>query len=242
MTRQVAVVTGSASGIGAAIARAFSADGVAVVLNSVRSVDAGQALADELGEAVYVQADIASDGAGQVLVAAAEKRWGRLDYLVNNASTTVTVPHKNLEGITNADWDRILGTNVVGTWSVSRAAVPLIRASGGGSITMITSLAGLRPVGSSIPYAVSKSAMAHLSVLLANALGPDIRVNAIAPGLIDTPWTEVGFDAIRRSVEQRAPLHRAGQPEEVAQLCLALARSTYVTGQVVAVDGGLQWR
>ena len=241
LTGQVALVTGSSSGIGAACARELAAAGMRVVVNSSSSVAAGSALAHELPEAIYVQADIADSGQARSLVDQAAERWGRLDLVVNNAGTTVRIDHADIDAVTDETWARILGVNVVGTWSVIRAAVPALRATGGGSIINVTSLAGVRPTGSSIPYAVSKAALNHMTSLLAAALGPEIRVNAVAPGLVDTPWT-AEWDDVRGLVQAMAPLRRSGKPVEVAETVLSLARAEYITGEIVVVDGGLQLR
>jgi ketoreductase RED2 len=127
--------------------------------------------------------------------------------------------------------------NVFGTWQLSVAAMDALKASKG-SIVNVSSIAGLRPTGSSIPYAASKAALNHMTVLLAKVVGPEVRVNAVAPGLIDTPWTE-SWDAARGYVEGVAPLRRTGTPDDVAEVIVALADAGYVTGQVIAVDGGL---
>jgi ketoreductase RED2 len=119
--------------------------------------------------------------------------------------------------------------------------VPHLRPSGAASIVNVSSLAGVRPTGSSIPYSISKAALNHLTLLLANVLGPDVRVNAVAPGLVDTPWT-ADWDAVRGLVQQQAPLGRSGTPEDVAEVVMGLVRSAYVTGEVVVVDGGLHLR
>ncbi len=235
---KVAIVTGSSSGIGEALARALAASGVSVVVNSATSVAAGKAVAASLPDAVYEQADIADDDACRSLVAAATRRFGRLDILVNNAGTTKVIPHADLDAVTDEVWRDIFEVNVLGTWHMIRAAVPALRDSGSGSILNITSLAGERPVGSSIPYAVSKAGLNHLTLLLAKALGPQIRVNAVAPGLIDTPWT-ASWDAMREAVRAQAPLRRSGAPADVAGAVLGLLQSDYVTGQVLTVDGGL---
>jgi len=234
---KVAIVTGSSSGIGEAVVRRFSAEGASVVVNSARSVEAGQAVAASLPDALYVQADIADEAQGRVLVAAAIERWGHLDILVNNAGTTTVIPHADLDAAGLEVWQRIFEVNVFGTWLMSRSAVPALRSSGG-SIINITSLAGVRAAGSSIPYAASKAALNHLTRLMAKALGPDVRVNAIAPGLVDTPWTE-DWDAIRAGVSQMAPMRRSGKPEDMTDISLALARSSYLTGEVILIDGGL---
>lgn len=238
LTGKVAIVTGSSSGIGRAVAQAFAAEGAAVVINSSTSVDAGEAVARELPDAMYVRADVSKEQQAKALVAATTKKYGRLDILVNNAGTTRVIPHADLDAVTDDVWRRILDVNLLGTWYMTRAAVPELRKSGGGSVVNVTSIAGVRPTGSSIPYAVSKASLNHLTRLLAAALGPEIRVNAVAPGLIDTPWTK-DWDEVRRRIRATAPLARSGNPEDVAQACLLLTRSSYCTGEVVVVDGGL---
>jgi len=238
---RVALVTGSSSGIGAAVARALAAGGASVVVNSASSVADGERLAAEMPDASYIQADIGDPQQVDRLVAGAIERHGRLDILVNNAGVTEVIAHHDLEAVTDEVWNRILKVNVVGTWNVTRAAVPHLRAGGDGVVVNVTSLAGVRPVGSSIPYAVSKAALNHLTLLLANTLGPEIRVNAVAPGLIDTPWTE-DWDVIREVVRGSSPLRRSGRPEDVADACLGLIGSRYATGQVLLVDGGMALR
>jgi len=238
---QVVLVTGSSSGIGAEAARRFGASGATVVVNSLTSVDAGRALAAELPDATYVQADIADEADATRLIAEVVATHGRLDVLVNNAGTTAVIPHGDLGAAGPDVWRRIFDTNVIGTWQLTVAAVPHLRSSGRGQVINVSSLAGERPVGSSIPYACSKAAVSHMTRLLANTLGPDIRVNAVAPGLVDTPWT-ADWDMVREFVRAQAPLQRSATPDDVAEVIIGLARSTYVTGQVVLVDGGLSLR
>jgi ketoreductase RED2 len=233
----VVAVTGSSSGIGAATARAFAQAGASVLVNSARSVVEGEAVAASLPDSLYVQGDITDADAPERLVAAALDRWGRLDTLVNNAGTTALIPHHDLQAASVDVWRHIFEVNVFGTWAMSVAAVPALREAQG-SIVNVASVAGVRPTGSSIPYAASKAALNHMTVLLAKVVGPEVRVNAVAPGLIDTPWTE-DWDVVREAVRQIAPLKRSGQPEDVASVVLALAGAAYVTGQVVVVDGGL---
>jgi ketoreductase RED2 len=234
---QVVVVTGSSSGIGAATAHAFADAGASVLVNSARSVAEGEAVAASLPDALYVQGDITDPGVPERLVAAALDRWGRLDTLVNNAGTTALIPHHDLAAASVDVWRRIFEVNVFGTWAMSVAAMPALR-DARGSIVNVASVAGVRPTGSSVPYAASKAALNHMTVLLAKVVGPEVRVNAVAPGLVDTPWTE-DWDVVREVVRQVAPLKRSGQPEDVAEVILALARAAYVTGQVVVIDGGL---
>ena len=234
---QVVAVTGSSSGIGAATARAFADAGASVLVNSARSVAEGEAVAASLPDAFYVKGDITDEGVPERLVAAALDRWGRLDTLVNNAGTTAVIPHHDLQAASLDVWRRIFEVNVFGTWAMSVAAMPALREARG-SIVNVASVAGVRPTGSSVPYAASKAALNHMTVLLAKVVGPEVRVNAVAPGLVDTPWTE-DWDVVREVVRQVAPLKRSGQPGDVAEVVVALARAAYVTGQVVVIDGGL---
>ncbi len=232
----VVVVTGSSSGIGAACARMFAARGDAVVVNSRSSVAAGQAVADEVG-GTYVQADVATEAGAQHLVAATLAAYGRIDVLVNNAGTTVKIPHGDLDAATPEIWLRLYETNVVGPFVTTRAALPALRSSGG-CVVNVSSLAGVRPVGSSIPYAASKAALNHQTRLLAATLGPQVRVNAVAPGMVETPWTADWADELA-AVTAMSPLRRVARPEDVAGVVVALVDAAYTTGEVVLVDGGL---
>jgi ketoreductase RED2 len=238
---QVVLVTGSSSGIGAATAHLFATLGATVVVNSATSVTAGEAVAAELPDASYVRADIGDEDQARHLIDEVVRRHGRLDVLVNNAGTTEVIPHHDLAAASPDVWRRIFDINVFGTWQVTVAAVGHLRASGRGQVLNVSSLAGERPTGSSIPYACSKAALSHMTRLLANTLAPDIRVNAVAPGLVDTPWTEAWTD-LRALVDAMAPLKRTATPEDVAEVILGLALSTYVTGEVILVDGGLALR
>ncbi len=236
-TVSVVLVTGSSSGIGLATARRFAERGDSVVFNSAHSVEAGEHAADTTPGSLYIRADISNAESCASMVAEVLERFGRLDILVNNAGTTQLIPHRDLEAATVDVWREIFEVNVFGTWQLSVAAMKALRESKG-SIVNVSSAAGLRPSGSSIPYAASKAALNHMTVLLAKVVGPEVRVNAVAPGLIDTPWTQ-DWAAARSFVQGVAPLRRSGSPDEVADLIVALALSPYVTGQVVAVDGGL---
>lgn len=233
----VVLVTGSSSGIGAATARRFAEAGHSVVLNSLKSVEAGEELATELPGSLYVQADIAKSEDCTRLVGEVLERYGRLDVLVNNAGVTKMIPHHDLEAATIDVWREIFEVNVFGTWSMSIAAIQALRASRG-SIVNVSSVAGFRPSGSSIPYAASKAAVNHMTALLAKVVGPEVRVNAVAPGLVDTPWTQ-DWNTIRERVVRAAPLKRTGLPDDIADVIVTLATTPYMTGQVVIVDGGL---
>jgi len=235
---KVAVVTGSSSGIGEGIARRLSELGASVVVNSSSSVEAGQAVADSLpGDSLYVQADISDQAQGQALLDATVDRFGQLDILINNAGWTTVVPHGDLEALTDEILMRTFEVNVFGTWWLTKAAMPLLKQAEDPNVVMITSVAGVRPVGSSIAYAMTKAALNHLTVLLAKSHAP-VRVNAIAPGLVATPWTQ-DWDAMHAAVEAMAPLHRSATPADCVEATLGALRTTYMTGQVIVVDGGL---
>jgi NAD(P)-dependent dehydrogenase (short-subunit alcohol dehydrogenase family) len=237
--RRVALVTGSASGIGAATARRLAADGMSVAVHSRASREAGAALAAELGGS-YHQADLSDDAAAEGLVPSVLAEHGRLDVLVNNAGVSWPVPHAELDGLTAADWRRLLDVNLIAPWLLCTAAVPALRESDG-CIVNVTSHAGVRPKGSSVAYAASKAALNHVTKLLAAALGPEVRVNAVAPGLVDTPLTADWTDA-HELWKTSSPMRRAAQPTDVADLISALVHNSYVTGEVVLLDGGLNLR
>jgi ketoreductase RED2 len=234
---QVALVTGSSSGIGAATARRLAADGAALVVNSSASVDAGERVAADLPNAAYVQADVADEAQCRRLVGAAVARYGRLDILVNNAGTTTVIPHADLDAVTDEIFHRILGTNLFGTWYLTRAALPHLKQSPAGVVVNVTSIAGIRPMGSSIPYAVSKAAVNHLTRLLAKIAAP-VRVNAVAPGLVQTPWTK-DWGPLHEAVARQAPLARSATAEDIADAILGVVHARYMTGEIVLVDGGL---
>jgi NAD(P)-dependent dehydrogenase (short-subunit alcohol dehydrogenase family) len=236
---KVALVTGSASGIGAATVRRLAADGMSVAVHSRSSREAGEALAAELGGS-YHQADLADDAAAQALVPEVLATHGRLDVLVNNAGISWPVPHADLEGLTADDWRRLLDVNLIAPWLLCTAALPALRASGG-CIVNVTSHAGVRPKGSSVAYAASKAALNHVTKLLAAALGPAVRVNAVAPGLVDTPLTASWTDA-QQLWKTASPMRRAAQPTDVADLISAVVHNTYLTGEVILLDGGLNLR
>jgi ketoreductase RED2 len=234
---RVVLVTGSSSGIGEQIARRFAELGAAVVVNSSTSVAAGEQLATELGErASYVQADIADADQARRLVDTTVARFGALDVLVNNAGWTTRVDHRQLDALTDEIFLRTFEVNVFGTWWLTKAAIPHLRESADGNIVNITSIAGLRPVGSSIAYSMSKAALNQMTLLLAKSYGP-IRVNAVAPGLVATPWTSEWTD-LHAGVARVSPVGRVATPDDVAEATLALVRNRYVSGEIMVVDGG----
>jgi NAD(P)-dependent dehydrogenase (short-subunit alcohol dehydrogenase family) len=239
----VALVTGSASGIGAGIARRLAADGMTVVVHSRTSRDAGLQIAADLG-GTYQQADLADEIQCQALISRVIDEHQRLDVLVNNAGISWPIAHDDLSAVTAATWRQILDVNLIAPWLLTSAALPALRSSpraGGGAVVNITSHAGVRPKGSSIPYAASKAALNHTTRLLAAALGPAVRVNAVAPGLVDTPLTADWADA-QQLWREKAPMGRAAQPADVADLVSALVANSYITGEVILLDGGLNLR
>ncbi|MDX2972311.1 SDR family NAD(P)-dependent oxidoreductase [Kribbella solani] len=232
-------MTGSASGIGAATARRLAADGMAIAVHSRTSRAAGESLAAALGGS-YHQADLSDDAAAQQLVPDVLAEHGRLDVLVNNAGISWPVPHAELDGLTAADWRQVLDVNLIAPWLLCTAALPALRESGG-CIVNVTSHAGVRPKGSSVAYAASKAALNHVTKLLAAALGPDVRVNAVAPGLVDTPMTASWTEA-QDLWKTTSPMRRAAQPADVADLISAVIHNQYLTGEVILLDGGLNLR
>ena len=237
--RKVALVTGSASGIGAATARRLAGDGMVVAVHSRSSRSVGEALALELGGSYY-QADLSDDSQAAELVPQVVREYGRLDVLVNNAGISWPVPHADLSALTAEDWRRLLDVNLIAPWLLCTAALPALRKSGG-CIVNVTSHAGVRPKGSSIAYAASKAALNHVTKLLAAALGPEVRVNAVAPGLVDTPLTASWTEA-QELWKTSSPMRRAADPADVADLISALVHNTYITGEVILLDGGLNLR
>lgn len=235
----MALVTGSTSGIGEATARRLAADGMTVVVHSRSSRDTGLALAAELGGS-YAQADLENEDEAAGLVPRVIAEHGRLDVLVNNAGISWPVPHAELDALTAADWRRLLDVNLIAPWLLCTAALPALRESRG-SIVNVTSHAGVRPKGSSIAYAASKAALNHVTKLLAAALGPDVRVNAVAPGLVDTAMTASWTEA-QELWKTASPMRRAAQPSDVADLVAAIIANGYLTGEVILLDGGLNLR
>jgi NAD(P)-dependent dehydrogenase (short-subunit alcohol dehydrogenase family) len=233
---KVALVTGSTSGIGAATARRLAKDGYTVALHSARSVEVGQKMAKELGGS-YHQADLADETATRALAASVLDKHGRLDVLVNNAGLSIRIPHADLKAATPALWRQMLDVNLISPFVLVAEAEAALRQAKG-SIVNIGTHAGARPKGSSIPYAASKAALHHVTRLLALTLAPDVRVNAVAPGLVETPMTASWPDMLQ-TWNTRAPMRRPAKPEDIADLVAALIANDYVTGEIVIADGGL---
>jgi 3-oxoacyl-[acyl-carrier protein] reductase len=239
---KVAIVTGGGTGIGRACALAFAGQGARVAVNYSRSRDEAEQTAADCasagGDGAAIQADVARAADVDRLVAQTVERWGRVDVLVNNAGTTHFAPYHDLAAMTEEVWDQILAVNLKGAFFAIRAVVPHMQRVGGGSIVNIASIAGIRPMGSSVAYGASKAALISLTEYLGTALGPPIRVNAIAPGFIETRW-HAGRQMNAEAARDQTPLKRNGTPEDCAEVALFLATSAgFVTGQTIVVDGG----
>lgn len=243
----VAIITGGGTGIGKAVGRRLAEAGArAVVVNYSRSEEEAEvtaaALREQGCEGIAVRANVARDDEVRAMVAGAVDRFGRLDVLVNNAGTTHHIPHSDLDALTESVWDDVLSVNVKGTFYCARAAAPALRRARG-AIVNIASVAGTRAAGSSIVYGVSKAGVLQLTRNLAIALAPEVRVNAVAPGLVATRWflRPLGEEAARRQEEAVAgqtPLRGIAQPEHVAQAVMGFLAADFVTGESIVVDGG----
>jgi len=238
---RVAVVTGGGTGIGRACSLALAARGAKVVVNYSRSSDAAEKTADECraasGDGLAVRADVSQKADVDRLVDETVAKWGRVDILVNSAGTTTFARYDDLDALTEEVWDTILGVNLKGVFFACRAVVPHMRRQGAGSIVNIGSISAVRPVGSSIPYMASKAAVHSMTQSMAVALGPAVRVNCVAPGFIETRW-HAGRDEAARATRERTPLKRNGTPEDVADAVVYLCTTSFVTGEIIVVDGG----
>ena len=227
---RVALVTGSTSGIGKAIAERLSADGFTIAFHSRSSVAEGENLVSAHNNATYTQADLAEPDGAKRLIAEVLHRHGRLDVLVNNAGINATIPHDDLKQATPQVWRDLYDVNVIAPWSLITEAEEALRDCSTSEcpscIVNISSHAGVRPKGASIPYAASKAALNHMTKLLALSLSPEIRVNAIAPGLVETPMTASWVEA-RELWQEQSPMGRGAQPSEIAHTASMLVASTY---------------
>jgi 3-oxoacyl-[acyl-carrier protein] reductase len=245
--KPAALVTGAATGIGRSAAIALAKSGYDVVVNYSRSEDAAKMTAREAEAAgaktLLCRADVSDDTAVRAMLAAIENEFGRLDVLINNAGTTVGVEPKNFDEMTVEAWNRVFSVNVLGVFLVVRAAAPLLKKSPNGCIVNTCSIAGLRPSAQPLAYAASKAAVANLTKTLANALGPQIRVNAVAPGWIEGEWmkrTLAGnYDGLMARRGKYTPLKRCCTEDDVADSMLSLiVHNRFVTGEIIIVDGG----
>lgn len=241
MSRRVALVTGSASGIGRESAWKFAERGFAVTVNYSKSRDEAEETADGVrergAEPLLFAANVADESAVKTMVDQTVKTFGGLDVVVNNAATTHFIPHSDLDALTDEVWDEIYAVNVKGLFRVTRAALPHLK-SRRGNVVNIASVAGIAGSGSSIPYAASKGAVITLTKSLAKAFAPDVRVNAICPGPVQTRWMADHQDMVEGAMAL-TPLKRPATPGDIAEAVIFLACvDTLMTGQAVVMDGG----
>ena len=245
---KAAVITGGGTGVGRATVLDLARRGCSVLVNYSQSKDEAEQTAAEAAElgvkAIAVQADVAQDADCRRMIETAEREFGRLDVLVNNAGTTSFIKHDDLEAVQLGDWNRIMSTNLIGAFQCARAARRALEISGNGEIVNVSSIAGVAGTGSSIPYCASKAAMNNMTVTLARVFAPKVRVNAIAPGFIDTRWLHKGFGAnyeqAKRQREESMLLGQVLQPEDVATAILGIITgSDLMTGQVIVLDSGM---
>jgi 3-oxoacyl-[acyl-carrier protein] reductase len=251
-TTRAAIVTGASSGIGAAVALELARRGVDVLVNYVQNRAGAETVAAQCRaqgvRAAVAQGDVAADADCRALAAAALADFGRIDYLVNNAGVSKFVAHANLDGLEATDFARIFSINVSGAFQMLRAALPALRASGRGAVVNVASIAGTCGIGSSVAYAASKAALLSLTTTLARALAPAVRVNAVAPGFVDTPWHLAGLGPDRyqkalANVRAGTPLRAVTQPADVADpIVWLLEHAAHVTGEALHVDAGLHLR
>jgi 3-oxoacyl-[acyl-carrier protein] reductase len=240
----VAVVTGGAGGIGAAICKALADGGFAVIVGFHRSRQAAEGIVRGLAGSGHaaLPAPVTDSAALHSLAGAVAERYQRCDVLVNCAGTTRFVAHGDLDGLDDALIDDILTTNVRGSFAAVRALAPLLRASslpGGGVVVNISSIAARTAMGSNVMYCASKAALDNMTLSLARALAPAVRVVSVSPGLVDTEFVKSLDAQWRDSQSARTPLGRLALPEEVAAAVMTAVRSlTFSTGCILAVDGG----
>ena len=247
--RKVAIVTGSATGVGAATALLLAGRGYNLLINYAKSEEQAHvsqtACAQAGAETLLVRGDVSDDVDCRAIARAAVDRWGRIDALVNNAGITSFAGAGNWDAIDAQSFQQIVGVNTVGAFQMVRACVPHLKAAGDGSIVNVSSIAGALGIGSSVPYIASKGAVNAMTLYFARALAPEIRVNAVCPGLISSRWFvdgigQQGYENLKASYEQSTPLGRACTPEDVAEAVVWLVDGARtVTGELLLLDAGM---
>lgn len=241
LLNKTALVTGGGTGIGRATALMLAKRGAIVAVNYSRSeIDAQETvrlIRQDGGRAMAVQADVSQDTEVRAMLAAVVERFGTVDVLVNNAGITRHIPFDDLEAATEEVWDELFGVNVKGMFHCARAVAPLMKQKNQGAIVNVGSIAGITGLGSSLPYAVSKSAVHGLTKSLARALAPDIRVNCVVPGAVATRWW-AGKEEQMKMLAPKLLLQQISTPEDIAQLICAALEQEAMTGQVITVDSG----
>lgn len=242
--KRVAIITGSSSGIGAATALELSRRGWRVVINYSKSAEKAQKIAAQCAESISVRADVSLDADCRRLAQAALDKWGRIDALVNNAGSTKFVPHARLDDLSAEDFQRIYSTNVISSFQMARACAPALKSSGKGAIVNVSSIAAQWGTGSSIAYAASKGALNSMTYSLARVLGPEVRVNAVMPGFVETPWQTEGHGAARAAELAKGyaasnVLKATCSAEDVADsIVWLIVGAPKTTGETIFIDGG----
>jgi 3-oxoacyl-[acyl-carrier protein] reductase len=247
--RKVAIVTGSATGVGAAAAILLAEKGCNVVVNYTRSKAEAEETAGACrakgAQTIVFQADVADDDACRAMVEAAADKWGRIDYLINNAARTKFNPFPKLDGVSKQDFLDIYAVNVVGAYQMVRAVTPYMKKQGKGAIVNDSSIGGVTGIASSIPYAASKAALNLMTKSLAHVLAPEIRINAVVPGMIQTRWLKGGlgeeqYEALLKAQSQELPLKRVATAEDIAKVLVwFLTDADLITGETLIVDSGI---
>ncbi|MDF2663409.1 MAG: Granaticin polyketide synthase ketoacyl reductase 2 [Paenibacillus sp.] len=241
ISHKVVLVTGGGTGIGRATSLALAKRGATVIVNYSRSQseaeDTVRRIIQEGGRAEAIQADVSQDHEVRHMVESIARQFGTLDLLVNNASITRHIPMDDLEAATGEVWDELFAVNVKGMFYCARAASPYMKKNKQGAIVNIGSIAGQTGLGSSLPYAVSKSAVHGLTKSLARALAPDIRVNCVVPGAVATRWW-AGMEEQMARLAPKLLLQRISAPEDIASLVCAVLEQEAMTGQIITVDSG----
>lgn len=238
---KVALVTGGGTGIGKATSLLLANEGCDMVVNYSRSeaeADMTVAEVEKLGrKAIAIQADISNESAVNAMFEKIDSEFGRIDILVNNAATTHFVPYTDLDGMTGEIFDRIFSVNVKGVFFCCREAIKRMKQQGNGSVVSVSSIAGMTGLGSSIAYAASKAAVINMTRGLASSCAPEVSVNAVAPGVVETRWIE-GWEKFTDPHRDATPMKRHAKPEDVAMAIFGLILNPFTTGETIRVDGG----
>jgi len=241
-----ALITGASRGVGAATALQLAKAGCKVAINYNQSLERAEQVAAQCreagAEAILLQGDVAEDAVCRSMVEQTLSVFGGLDILINNAGTTRFIDFPNLEDVKDEDWDRIFAVNLKGPFQMARAAREALAEGEGGVIVNTASIAGMVGAGSSIPYCASKAALINLTLSLARTLGPEIRVNAIAPGFIEGEWLQKGlgeaYEQVKTAKAAGTVLGKVSTPENIASGILAMVLATNTTGHTLVIDGG----
>ena len=246
---RVAIITGASSGIGAASAKMLAQAGVKVAANYAGNAEGAAGVVKECevagSEAIAIQGDVSQDHVCRQIVNETLDRWGRVDILINNAGTTKSADQRDLDALDAADFERIYGVNTIGTYQMVRATLPALKAHGNGSVINTSSIAGLSGIGSSMAYAASKGALNTMTLSLARSLAPEIRVNAVCPGFVDSEWwakqhDEETIEKLRERARRTTPLRRVVSSEDVAEAIMLFALGgRSITGQLLTIDNGM---